>query len=217
MKLFRSFSGKMLILLSFVFCLVAIQRLDKLISKPDRCLTVADGFGYYMYLPHLFNKGSLKMTPEWAQGIQDEHCEGYPVYQLLQRPNGGYVDIYHIGLSYIYLPSYIIGDTIARSSGYETDGFSTPYHITSILNVLLFTLLGLGYFRKLLLLHVSDKVAGWTMLLIYIGSNILITFTKQFDLPHLYLFALNSIFLFHFFKFLKTKNKRNLIYAVIIF
>ncbi len=157
------------------------------------------------------------MTPAWAQEIQNKHCEEFPVYQLAQRENGNYIDIYHIGLSYIYLPSYLVGDTIARSSGYETDGFSTPYHVASIINILLFILLGLVYFRKLLLLYVSDKTTGWTLLLIYLGTNLFVTFTRQYDLPHLYLFALNSIFLYHFFKFSKTKNKRNLIYAVVIF
>lgn len=217
MNVSKSFSGKILILLSILFCLSAIQRVDKLNSNPNRCLTVADGFGYYMYLPHLFQKGSLKMTPEWAQEIQNKHCQEFPVYQLAQRQNGNYIDIYHIGLSYIYLPSYVVGDTVARSSGYERDGFSTPYHVASILNILLFILLGLVYFRKLLLLFVSDNATGYTLLVIYLGTNLLITFTRQYDLPHLYLFALNSIFLYHFFKFSTTKNKWNLIYAVVIF
>lgn len=217
MRLVKSFSGKVTILLLLIFTLAAIQRLNRLNTNENRCLALADGFGYYMYLPHLFEKGSLKMTPEWAQGIQDERCDGCIAYQLMKRKNGNHIDIYHIGLSYVFLPSYTIGDIVARSSGYKTDGFSTPYHVTSILNTLLFIFLGLFYVRKLLLLFVSDKITGWTMLALYLGSNIYITFTQQYDLPHLYLFAINAIFLYHLFKFKESKNKYNLLYAAIFF
>jgi len=217
MRLLKTFSGKVIILLLIAFSLVSAENLNRLNTSDNRCLAIADGFGYYMYLPHLFEKGSLNMTPEWAQEIQDEYCEGCVAYQLVERKNGNHIDIYHIGLSYVFLPSYLIGDIVAKSSGYKDDGFSTPYHVVSILNTLLFIFLGLLYLRKLLLLFVSDKTVGWTILALYLGSNIYITFTKQYDLPHLYLFAINSIFLFHLFKFKQSKNKWNLVFAAIFF
>lgn len=217
MRTFKTFSGKIILFISFIFCLITIEKLNQLKTDENRCLTIADGFGYYMYLPHIFNEGSLYMTPEWAQEIQNKHCNGCFAYQLAKRENNNYIDIYHIGLSYILLPSYTVGDVIARSFGYDTDGFSTPYHVTSFLNTLLFIFLGLLYFRKLLLLFVSDKITGWSIFVLYLGSNIYITFTQQYDLPHLYLFTINSIFLYHFFKFFESKKRNNLLYAAIFF
>lgn len=217
MQVFKTFSGKIILLITFVSCLIAWESLDNLNTNDDRCLNLADGFGYYMYLPHLFDEGSLYMTQEWAESVQDEYCRGCDVYQLAKRDNGNNIDIYHIGLSYVLLPSYVVGDVVARSSGYKSDGFSTPYHVMSILNRLFFIILGLIFFGKLLLLFVSDKIAALTILLIYLASNVYVTFVHQWDLPHLYLFTINSIFLYHFFKFCSFKKRRSLIYAAIFF
>ena len=217
MSLFKTFSGKAVLLVSFVFTLATFQQLERLRTSDWRCINVSDGFGYYMYLPHLFNKGSLYMTQDWAQDLQNKYCEGCYAYQLVERKNGNQLDIYHMGLSYILLPSYAIGDVSARLLGYSTDGFSTPYHITYLLNALLFIFLGLFYLRKLLHLFVNDKITGYSILILYFGSNLFTTFKVQFDLPHLYLFTLNSLFLYHLFKYNKTQGRRALIYSALFF
>ena len=77
----------------------------------------------------------------------------------------------------------------ARILNYERDGFSKPYYVFYLLNALLFIFLGLLYLRKLLNLFFDDNTTGLSILLIYLGSNTLITFGIQYDLTHLYLFA----------------------------
>lgn len=217
MHFLKTFSGKVLLLTGFVFMLSTFQGLNRLKTDEWRCINVADGFGYYMYLPHLFNEGSLYMTQEWAQDLQDKYCEGCYAYQLSMRKNGNQLDIYHMGLSYILLPSYAIGDAIAHIMGYSMDGFSTPYHVVYLLNALLFIFLGLFYLRKLLLLFVGHRVAGYAILMLYFGTNVYSTFQLQFDLPHLYLFTLNTLFLYHTLTYLSTQQRQKLIYAALFF
>lgn len=216
MILFKSFSGKILVLLAFVFALSSIKKMQSLSENDNRCIALADGFGYYMYLPHLFENGSLNITKEWAQEKQNIYCNGFPAYQLKKQDNGSELNIYQMGQSYLFLPAYTVAEIFARTLKYKTDGFSTPYHIAFILNALLFLIIGLIYTRKLLLLFASDKATGWTLLLIFLATNTYATFTIQYDLPHLYLYTLNAVFLFHVFTYLKEPNKKNLLYSAIV-
>lgn len=170
-----------------------------------------------MYLPRLFHEGDLYFTHEWAQNVQNKYCEGVYAYQVEQGKYDRPLNIYHMGLAMVQLPAYLIGEMVARARGDSTNGFSKPYHVAFFLNAILFVLLGLIYFRKLLLLFFSDRITALTLLVLYTASNTFITFTEQYDLAHLYLFALNSIWLFHFFKFTQNKKRSNLIFAALFF
>jgi hypothetical protein len=206
-----------ILVIFLIFSTKFSQKIQQVQTKQDTCLCAYDGFGYYMYLPHLFQTGQLNMKPDWAKKLQDSYCPGVGVYQLLPQTNGNYVDLYHMGLAFIQLPAYILGDQFAKLFGYQQDGFSTPYFIAYLLNVLLFIALGLYYLRKLLLLFFTDKITALTILLLYLASNIYITFTQQYDLPHLYLFALNALLLYHLFKYMANKKQTHLLLAALVF
>ena len=212
----RSFSGKILVLLLLVFSIQFSQKIEKVASNESTCICSYDGFGYYMYLPHYMNEGSLKFSQSWAEDVQNKYCDSIPVYQLQPSKKGGVLNVYHMGLAFVEFPGYIAGDLYARAAGYPTDGFSKPYHITYLLNALLFILLGLIYFRKLLKLFFTDRISGLLMLLIYLGSNLYITFTLQYDLAHLYLFALNAIFLYFLFRYTDTQKRKHLILSAFV-
>ena len=181
------------------------------------CVCAYDGFGYYMYLPHLFQKGDLRMNKKWAKELQNEHCPGAPVYQIEKGKYMNELNIYHMGLSMVMLPSYTIADIYARATGYSRDGFSEPYHVAYHLNALLFIFLGLLYLRKLLLQFTSDKIAALTIGVLYLSSNIYFTFEHQYDLTHLYLFSLNAIWLYHLFQYNASDKKRSLFFSTLIF
>lgn len=210
-------SGIIVILLTIWFSILSYENIQKVTSSDKECLCAYDGFGYYMYLPHLFQNGNLLMTHEWANEIQSEYCPGAPVYQLEQRDYDNPIDIYHMGLSIVFLPSYTIADIIASIGGYGRNGFSTPYKYAYHLNGLLFIFLGLLYLRKLLLLFSKDQYVALALILVYLGTNATFTFSRQYDLPHLFLFSLNAIWIFHFFRFFQNDTRKNLIYAAIIF
>jgi hypothetical protein len=210
-------SGIIVILLTIWFSILSYENIQKVTSSDKECLCAYDGFGYYMYLPHLFQNGNLLMTHEWANEIQSEYCPGAPVYQLEQRNYDNPIDIYHMGLSIVFLPSYTIADIIASIGGYERNGFSTPYKYAYHLNGLLFIFLGLLYLRKLLLLFSKDQYVALALILVLLGTNATFTFSRQYDLPHLFLFSLNAIWIFHFFRFFQNDTRKNLIYAAIIF
>lgn len=192
-----------------------VPKLKDIAIGGDRCLCAYDGYGYYMYLPHFFNKRNLNITQESAQQLQNEYCDGIYAYQIIRTEKGNELNIYHLGLAFVELPGYVVGDVSARILGFKTDGFSKPYYIAFILNVLLFVFLGLLYLRKLLLLCFDEKITAITILALYFASNIYITFYLQNDLQHLYLFALNAIFLYHTVLFIRNKSRKQLILSAL--
>lgn len=212
----KSFSKLVIFIISLFFIGQFSSKIEQVVSNQTNCVCAYDGFGYYMYLPALFDKGTLAVERDWAQGLQNEYCNGIYAYQLIPRKNGNYVNIYHMGMAFLELPSYIISDQFARWMGYRTDGFSKPYQVGFLVNALLFILLGLVFLRKLLLLFFKDKLVALLIALVYLTSNFFITSLYQYDLPHVYLFALNAIFLFYFFKYTKEKKKKQLLVSAII-
>lgn len=216
MNLFRSLSGKVILLIFTIFVVSFIPKMSDIASGEDKCLCAYDGYGYYMYLPHFFTEGDLNIKQEWAQRLQNEYCDGIYAYQIVRIEEGRELNVYHLGQAFVELPGYVIGEVSARLLGFKTDGFSKPYYIAFILNVLLFVFLGLLYLRKLLLLYFDEKVTSITILAVYFASNIYITFYLQNDLQHLYLFALNAIFLYHTLLFIRTKSNKHLVYSAIV-
>lgn len=217
MKWIRSTSGKVVILLTLVFAFTTMDKIDKINTGEKTCNCAYDGFGYYMYLPHLFSKGHLNIEQEWAQELQNKYCHGTYAYQLKQHWTGNNIDIYHMGVAIIMLPSYTVADVIARAGGYEADGFSYPYMIAYQLNALLFIFLGLLYLRKLLRLFTDEIRASIVLIVVAIGANTYFTFNFQYDLPHLYLFTINAASLYHLITYRNTDRKRSLWFSAILF
>ena len=172
MSIAKSLSGKVVLLLFTIFIVSFAPKLKNIASGEDRCLCAYDGYGYYLYIPHFFEKGTLDIQQEWAQELQNDYCNGTYAYQIVRTEKGKELNVYHMGQAFVELPSYILGDLSARLFGYKTDGFSKPYYIFFIVNVLFFILLGLLYTRKTLLLFLSDRHTAITLLVLYLASSI---------------------------------------------
>ncbi|XOV69144.1 MAG: ArnT family glycosyltransferase [Fluviicola sp.] len=217
MQWIRTTSGKFVLLLTLVFALTTFDKVSKVVSGQKPCLCAYDGYGYYAYLPRIYEKGDLQFDKEWMQRRQDQYCFGAEVYQLEKRNLKSEINIYHMGLSFVLLPSYAVSDVFARMGGYPTDGFSTPYHIGYKLNALLFIFLGLLYIRKLLRFFASETATVLALILITLGANTYFTFNYQYDLPHLYLFTINASAFFHLLRFVKEGNNRSFWFFALLF
>ena len=213
----RTLSGKIVILLSMVFAFTTFDKISDVTSGQKPCLCAYDGYGYYSYLPRIYEKGDLKFDQEWMQRRQDQYCFRAHAYQLEKRNLKADVNIYHMGLSFALLPSYAISDIAARIGGYPTDGFSTPYHVGYQLNALLFIFLGLLYLRKLLHFFASETATIITLILVTLGANTYFIFNYQYDLPHLYLFTINAAALYHLMRFIKEDRARSFWFFAILF
>lgn len=214
----QSFSKAVLVCIIAWFSFQYLQKTEKVISGESTCVCAYDGFGYYMYLPALIGNGSLDMKKEWAEELQKNYCFEEPViYQLVQVRENKNIDIYHMGLALVQLPSYLIADQFAKLLDFKRDGFSKPYHIAFILNALFFIILGFISIRKLLRLFFNDAITGIVLLILILCSNLYPLFIQAFSLTHLYLFTLNALFLYYLFQFRNSDSKKHLVYSALLF
>lgn len=204
------------IVIAVVFCWTYIQDSFKFESE-ESCMVAYDQLGYYSYLPAYFIYDDIGFEGEWLEEVQN-NCGNPGTYQFKTMENGNKVNIYHMGLSFLQLPGFLIADQIADSSdNYERNGVSAPYFISVRLTAVLFVLLGLFFLRRTLLSFFTDKVVAVTLLLLYGGTNLYITFFYGELMPHLYLFTLNTIFIYYLLKYYRSKKLRFLIISALIF
>ena len=218
MRFFRSRSAIVAFLIFAAFAFYYSKQIKKVTEIETTCVCAYDGFGYYMYLPFFMEHGHLKMTREWAQKLQDEYCNGTLAYQIIQTEKGE-VDVYHMGQAFVEIPGFLTGHLFAKILGYKTDGFSKPYHISFLLNSLLFIFLGIYYFRKLMLLFFSDNLAAILLILCFGGTNYWIMATLSPTMTHHYLFAVIAAFAYFFFKSTKAYqiDRRAFIWSCVFF
>jgi hypothetical protein len=203
-------------LLAILFCWTYLQDIVRF-DENKTCVVAYDQLGYYSYLPATFIYDDLKFEGEWIEEIQT-NCGNPGTYQFHTLENGNKVNIYHMGLSYLHLPGFLIADQWAkRSVLHERNGVSLPYFIALRLTAALFVLLGIFFMRQLLLHFFTDKIVAITLLLLYGATNMFITFFYGELMPHLYLFTLNTMMLFYWVKYHKSKRFHLLILSAIIF
>ncbi len=111
-------------------------------------------------------------------------------------PAGDFVMKYPMGLSILYSPLFFTGHLFAQVFGYPADGFSLPYQVSIALGGVLYTFIGLWFFRKALLHFFSDPVAAGTILVVVLGTNYFELTTLDNAMPHNYLFTVFAIILY---------------------
>jgi len=215
MNSFKSFSKICLFVIGSVFAIIFLK--ESFVEKEQRsCVAAYDQFGYYAYLPATFIYNDLAFQKPWKEKLQSYYCEQEIVYQFVDLEGGKKVNMYHMGLSYLHLPGFLIANSLAKPLGYKQDGMSEPYRVAIKFTALFFILLGLIFFRKTLLLFFADWITGLVMVLVYGASNLFVTFYYGDLMPHLYLFTLNTIFIYSIVSYLKKEQWRYLLSAIFI-
>ena len=204
-----------ILLIVCVFTLFFSGKINKVVTGESTCVCAYDGYGYYMYLTQLFQYRNLNLKQAEIQAVQDKYCDGTYAYQLKEMDNGQSLNIYHMGQAYLELPAYAVGHAFAKFLGYSKDGFSKPYHIAYLLNALFFILLGIYFLNKILQLFFSDQISSLLLLMIYFGTNFAATAIYEYQLQHIYLFALVALLFYSLLKFKELKKKKHLLIAAL--
>lgn len=175
---------------------IAIGLTTVRLSNPPRNIITFDYYGSYLYLPALFIYNDIRIKNlEVYDSLNNTYRNTPLFYQLSPGPDGNRVIRFFSGMSYMFSPGFFAGHMIARYTDSPADGFSLPYQRALLVNGLIIALLGLLFARKILLRFFSDLTTSITLILIFIGSNLVFFYTYGNDAPHLYLFSLFTIFL----------------------
>ncbi len=151
-----------------------------------------DVSGYYLYLPAIFIYKDLKEVKFLPQ-IIEQYQPSLTPDQAFPLGNGRQVMKYSAGMAALYLPFFLLAHFFALLAGYPADGFSLPYQVAIQLGGVLAALTGLWLLRKNLLRFFSDRITGWGVLLIALGTNFFNYATFDAASPHVWLFALLAL------------------------
>lgn len=155
-----------------------------------------DVYGYYLYLPGIFNFHDLDSYQFTLQHLEQYKIAHSGVYQVSEH-DGEMLPTYTIGMALLYLPFYIVGNILAYFTNYAQDGLSAPYQWSIIVGSWVYSLLGLWYLRKVLLaLNIRDTVVALVLLAVGIGSNYFHYAAVESGMPHAWVFSLYAVLLY---------------------
>ena len=166
-----------------------------------------DIYGYYLYLSQGLIEHDLAIENfDSIQHTMDTYHNTGTFYQAGSSENGGWVNKYSMGMAIFYLPTFIIGYLAAWIGGYPLDGFSLPFQNALVLNSLLYMLIGLYFFRKILLRYFTDKQTAAVLLFTILGTNYYQIHLSSHGMPHVYMFTCYALLIYYTPKWYKTPS-----------
>jgi hypothetical protein len=149
-----------------------------------------DALAYYGYLPAVFIYEDIERMA-WVEPIDSVyHVVGTGgLYQLEDCGNGHRVNKYLIGTALMELPFFFAGHLIAGSFDFP-DGFSAPYQWAIALAPLVYGILALFLFRKVLMRWYRDPTVALVILLTVLATNAIQYISVDNAQTHGFLFAL---------------------------
>lgn len=202
-----------LVIISIVCFVLGVE--NNLNTWRNKNIIKWDIVSYYSYLPAQFIEHDIELS-----FINDSNRADYnnqSKYIPTKTPNGKWAIKTSMGMSVMYAPFFFLADQLAKSFGYESNGFSEIYHGMIMLSGLFYLILGLFFLRKSLLLFYSEKITALTVLLIYFGTNLLCYSTIDPAMSHEYNFSLFSIFIYGSIQWLNQPRLKYIILSAITF
>lgn len=149
-----------------------------------------DNFGYYMHLPAKYIYADVELKTGWFEKVTEKYKNtGYYSQTTTTQDNKRIMRFYK-GMSYLWIPPFVVGHLYAKMFGYEADGFSLPYHTALVYYGAIFSILGVILSRKILRYYFDERITAITLFIFFIGTSIFYFSTLGSDVPHIYLFTL---------------------------
>ncbi len=156
-----------------IVVLIAVVIVIRVITLIDNELSW-DVLGYYIHLPALFIYKDYGLSDlSWIYRLLELYPLTGSLYQISTGPDGNPVFFFLMGMSVFYLPWFLTGHLLASFSGYPADGFSLPYQYSMAIGAITYTIIGLIYLRKILLVFFNDRITTIVLIIIALGTNYL--------------------------------------------
>lgn len=203
-------SKKTLYALYFILFLVSFIYYPKW-KMPGTEATISwDTSGYYWYLPATFIYKDLDKL-SFSQEILDKYRCSTHFDQAFDHHSGNKIMKYPAGMALQYLPFFLLAHAMAPMLGYVADGFSLPYQFAIQFGSFLMALIGLWFFRKVLLRFFSETITSLVLVAICLASNYLNFAAIDNAMTHNWLFSWNAILLYATMRFYDKKQYKYLL------
>lgn len=131
-----------------------------------------DVLGYYLPLPaSVIYDDPLMDDRTWIEEINNEKDLSGTLYQISSNDEGESMYFFFFGMSMMYSLFFFLGHLSAWIFDIPMDGFSYPYVFWMVVGGLVYTTIGVIYFRKVLLHFFKDKQVAILLLIFAFTTN----------------------------------------------
>lgn len=171
-----------------------------------------DVLGYYLPLASTFVHDDPALTNyDWLKQLNEKENLSGTLYQISTNEKGEPMYFFLFGWSICYSPWFFAAHSLAEPLGYPADGFSLPYQYALVIGAMLYTIIGLIYFRKVLRTFFSESITALVLIITAFATNYCHHLTID-DLGTVnLLFMFMSLLLWHTIQWHKKGKGKNLI------
>lgn len=138
----------------------------------------SDSEGYYMYLPGLFIIKDFHQIPS-----------GSVLPQLNEK--GEHVIKYTCGVAMLEAPFFLVAKWYCQIRGYEwKDYFNKQYMMAMAISGYTYGFIGLFFLAATLRRQFSERIVFWTILSVFLGTNLFHYMMRSMAMSHAYSFCL---------------------------
>ncbi len=212
----QSFFSKKGRLSSFAILLFAIvvifTNLNNGLWNKKHGVVIHDVISYYSYLPALFIYHDLSFQyldkdPEFFSGrVFNSKTEEGGKYQKMT-----------MGLSFLYLPFFLLGWLYAWLSEAPMDGYSPPFMFAILFSSVFYAALGLIFLRKILRRSFSDSITALVLMILGFATNLFFYSSLEGAMSHAYNFSLITLFGWLTIRWHEKADIKNSIFTGLIF
>ena len=178
---------------------------------------IADGMGYYEYLPSYFIHDDLHRN-EGTFGVEDSTYQRILGHDNYVNYDEYLVNKYPVGTALLQLPFFVVTKALTEplpgiEGGYETE-YNTMVHVAA----LFYLFLGLIFLRKLLLaFEVRREIVVISQLLLVFGTPIIHYVNTEASYSHVYSFFAITAFFYFVRAFFQDRNYKRFLLAALFF
>lgn len=167
------------------------------IKGNPRSVIWSDSEGYYTYLPGLFIIGDFHKLPEgtvWPQ----------------RNDKGEILLKYTCGVALFEAPFFLVTKVYCQAKNYDwKDYFNIHYCRAMAICGYFFGFLGLFFLQRALLRKFSEGVTFWTVMAVFLGTNLFHYTTREMSISHVYSFCLFAFVAWQTPRFLQNLSFKN--------
>lgn len=194
-----------LVLILIVVVLLALDR-----RPMSRTYITSDGHAYYGHLPALFiyqDKHFGFLDNLIGSGIPHT----YNIDDFRRQVDGGVVNIAYAGVALLWIPAFLIAHVIAVIGPAEANGYATPYQLSILLSAIIYLMIGLWAFGRLLEnLKIKPLIISGCLIIMVFTTSILYYTVDEPAFTHIYTMSLFGVFMLYMQRFLQTYRTKHL-------
>lgn len=196
-----------------VFVLFVFLFVSNNFTGKDDTVILADGKGYYEYLPSIFihndfNRHSLPLESDSVFYGRILNMGSYVDY------NGYKVNKYSVGTAVLELPLFLYTLATTKRTGDFNDGYQDDFQNAVYYSALVYLFLGLWFFKKLMrMYHVGTLSIITAQLLIVLGTALTLYAYAHSSYSHVFSFFAITAFLYFSKRYFEENTLRDFLIA----